>query len=107
VNDAGPGRYREARLRPNCAKWYPAGCPVGEWITASTAAAYVLAHREIILGPEAALAHRPLDDEMWDFRGGEPSKRASRTRRRRLGDRPLPGRGPLLSVRSPGSVSTV
>src|SRR4026209_1142582 len=59
---------REARLRPEHAPRYP-GCPAGEWLPASIAAAYVLGHREVLLGPAQARAERALHPEEWEFRG--------------------------------------
>ena len=92
---------REARLRPEHAAAVPAGRPVGEWIPAATAAAYVLAHREIVLGHAAALARRVLDDDQWESRGGEPARPTPRRSRRRIGDLALPDATPLLFPRRP------
>ena len=77
---------REARLRREYAGRYP-GCPAGEWVAASTAAGYVLAHRAIMLGPVQAGTGRALDDDAWEFRGGSATANTGRGSRRRFTDR--------------------
>ena len=69
MTDQAPTQaQREARLRTEHAHRYP-GCPAGEWLPASIAAAYVLGHREVLLGPAQARAERALKPGEWEFRG--------------------------------------
>ena len=78
--------HREARLRAEHAHRYP-GCPAGEWLPASIAAAYVLGHREVLLGPAQARAERALHPEEWEFRGESGFATTDRAQRRRFTDR--------------------
>jgi len=78
--------HREARLRAGHADRYP-GCPTGEWLPASIAAAYVLGHREVQVGPAQARAERALSSEDWEFRGENRYATTDRTQRRRFTDR--------------------
>ncbi len=82
--------HREARLRAEHAERYP-GCPAGEWLPASIAAAYVLGHREVLLGPAEARVERALNPKDWEFRGENPFATADRTQRRRFTDRHTSG----------------
>jgi hypothetical protein len=82
--------HREARLRAEHADRYP-GCPAGEWLPASIAAAYVLGHREVLLGPAQARAERALNPKDWEFRGENRFATADGTQRRRFSDRHISG----------------
>ena len=82
--------HREARLRTEHAHRYP-GCPAGEWLPASIAAAYVLGHREVLLGPAQARAERALKPEEWEFRGENRFATTDRAQRRRFTDRHTSG----------------
>ena len=86
TDDSQTHAHREARLRPEHADRYP-GCPAGEWLPASIAAAYVLGHREVLLGPAKARANRALNAEDWEFRGENRFVTTDRTQRRRFSDR--------------------
>jgi hypothetical protein len=86
TDDAAAPGLREARLRPEYAARHP-GCPAGEWLPASTAAAYILAHREVLLGPDQAGADRALDPAAWEFRGEGRDRVGGRSSRRRFTDR--------------------
>jgi hypothetical protein len=86
TDDAQTHVHREARLRPEYADLYP-GCPAGEWIAASIAAAYVLGHREVLLGSARAHAERALNPKDWEFRGENRFATADRSQRRRFTDR--------------------
>ena len=78
--------HREARLRAEHADRYP-GCPTGEWLPASIAAAYVMGHREVQVGPAQARADRALSPEDWEFRGENSFATTDRSQRRRFTDR--------------------
>jgi hypothetical protein len=105
--------HREARLRSEHADRYP-GCPANEWLPASIAAAYVLGHREVVLGPARAHAERALNPRDWEFRGENRFASADRTQRRRFTDRhpsgpyaavtQIPGQGDEDLLPGPGSV---
>lgn len=82
--------HREARLRTEHAHRYP-GCPAGEWLPASIAAAYVLGHHEVLLGPAQARAERALHPEEWEFRGESRFPTTDRAQRRRFTDRHTSG----------------
>jgi hypothetical protein len=82
--------HREARLRPGHADRHP-GCPAGEWLPASIAAAYVLAHREVLMGSAQACAERALNPENWEFRGENRFATRDRGQRRRFTDRHTSG----------------
>jgi len=82
--------HREARLRAGHADRYP-GCPTGEWLPASIAAAYVLGHREAQIGPAQARAERALSPQDWEFRGENRYETTDRTQRRRFTDRHTSG----------------
>ena len=86
TDHAATQAYREARLRTEHAHRYP-GCPAGEWLPASIAAAYVLGHREVLLGPAQARAERALKPEEWEFRGENRFATADPAQRRRFSDR--------------------
>jgi hypothetical protein len=91
VTDHAPTQaHREARLRTEHAHRYP-GCPAGEWLPASIAAAYVLGHREVLLGPAQARAERALKPEEWEFRGENRFATTDRAQRRRFTDRHTSG----------------
>jgi hypothetical protein len=91
VTDHPPTQaHREARLRTEHAQCYP-GCPAGEWLPASIAAAYVLGHREVLLGPAQARAERALKPEEWEFRGENCFATTDRAQRRRFTDRHTSG----------------
>jgi hypothetical protein len=89
VTDHAP-THREARLRTEHAHHYP-GCPAGEWLPASTAAAYVLGHREVLLDPVRSRAERALNPEEWEFRGENRFATSDRSQRRRFTDRHASG----------------
>ncbi|HKU62547.1 MAG TPA: hypothetical protein VJQ44_15085 [Gemmatimonadales bacterium] len=82
--------HREARLRADHAQRYP-GCPADEWLPASIAAAYVLGHREVLLGRAHARAQRALDPVDWEFRGENGFVQGDQTQRRRFSDRHTSG----------------
>jgi hypothetical protein len=82
--------HREARLHAEHADRYP-GCPAGEWLPASIAAAYVLGHREVLMSPAQARADRALKPEDWEFRGENQFAITDRTQRRRFTDRHTSG----------------
>jgi hypothetical protein len=86
TDDAQRHAHREARLRTEHADRYP-GCPAGEWLPASIAAAYVLGHREVLLGAARARAERALNPKDWEFRGENRFATNDRTQRRRFTDR--------------------
>ena len=95
--------HREARLRPEFAARYP-GCPAGQWLPASTAAAYVLARREVLLGPIEARARRALDPGAWEFSGENRFGNPPRTSRRRFNDRQPSGGYAALTSNAPAGV---
>jgi hypothetical protein len=90
TDNAQTPAHREARLRTEHADRYP-GCPAGEWLPASIAAAYVLGHREVLLGPARAHAERALNPKDWEFRGENRFATTDRNQRRRFTDRHVSG----------------
>ena len=73
---------REARLRPEFAALYP-GFEPGTWEDAAMLAEQVLSEHLLRPSPGYMLSERVLDNEHFEFRGGEPSgrPRIARTRR--------------------------
>jgi len=64
---------REARLLPDCARFYPGVAP-GVWEPAAMLADRVLAGG-LLRGGAIGWRHRILHDAHFEFRGGEPEPR--------------------------------
>lgn len=77
---------REARLRAEHAHRYP-GIRTGEWEPAATLADRVVAGSLLWGRVWTALQRRPLSDEHFEFRGGDPRAPSGKPSRPRREDR--------------------
>lgn len=62
---------REARLKPECAEYFPTLSP-DRWYTAAAVAGLATGARIVREGPTTAVVERILHPDHFEFRGGSP-----------------------------------
>lgn len=77
ASPTGESSIREARLRPEHAATYP-GVPAGEWVAAATLARQILVGLVPHEGRPPLINARLMNDQHFEFRGGERAPRAVR-----------------------------